>query len=83
MFGLDIQVSTIDLIIIAVYFVAVFAIGYVVSQRTESGDDLFLAGAQFGLGRGRLVALRFEYLEFYPRRSHGRRLPHRASALGV
>ena len=50
MFGLDIQVSTLDLIIIAVYFIAVFAIGYVVSQRTESGDDLFLAGRSLGWG---------------------------------
>lgn len=50
MFGLDIQISNIDLIIIGIYFVVVFVIGYIVSQRTKSGDDLFLAGRSLAWG---------------------------------
>ena len=50
MFGFDIRVSTVDLVIIAIYFIAVFAIGYTVSRRTKSGDDLFLAGRSLGWG---------------------------------
>lgn len=50
MFGLEIQISHVDLVIIALYFVLVFVIGYVVSQRTKSGDDLFLAGRSLAWG---------------------------------
>ena len=38
------SISTIDLAIVAAYFVVVLAIGFVVARRTKSGDDLFLAG---------------------------------------
>ena len=50
MFGLEVNISTIDLVIIAAYFLVIFIIGYVVSQRTESGDDLFLAGRSLAWG---------------------------------
>ena len=36
--------SNIDLIVIAVYFLIVFAIGFIVARKTESGEDLFLGG---------------------------------------
>ena len=50
MFGLDVQISTIDLIIVAAYFIIIFVIGYVVAKNTKSGDDLFLAGRSLGWG---------------------------------
>ncbi len=37
-------ISNIDLAVIVVYFVVVLAIGIYVSRKTETGDDLFLAG---------------------------------------
>ncbi|MGB3607567.1 MAG: sodium:solute symporter [Psychroserpens sp.] len=37
-------ISSIDLIVIAVYFCIVFIIGFVVARKTESGEDLFLGG---------------------------------------
>jgi SSS family solute:Na+ symporter len=46
----DFPIATIDLAIIAGYFLIVFAIGYVVAQQTESGDDLFLAGRSLAWG---------------------------------
>ena len=46
----DFPIATLDLVIIAGYFLIVFAIGYVVAQQTESGDDLFLAGRSLAWG---------------------------------
>jgi len=46
----DFPIATIDLVIIAGYFVIVGIIGYVVAQRIESGDDLFLAGRTLAWG---------------------------------
>lgn len=43
-------ISTIDLIVVGVYFVAVVAIGLWVAKGTESGEDLFLGGRSFGWG---------------------------------
>ena len=43
-------IATLDLAIIVGYFLIVFGIGYVVAQRTESGDDLFLAGRSLAWG---------------------------------
>ena len=40
----DIALSTVDLSIIAVYFLLVFVIGFRMARRTHSGEDLFLAG---------------------------------------
>ena len=42
--GLD----TIDLVIIAIYFMLVFYIGLRMARRTHSGEDLFLAGRRLG-----------------------------------
>jgi SSS family solute:Na+ symporter len=46
----DFPISTIDLAIIVGYFFIVVVIGYVVAKRTESGDDLFLAGRSLAWG---------------------------------
>lgn len=46
----DFPIATLDLVIIGGYFLIVFAIGYVVAQQTESGDDLFLAGRSLAWG---------------------------------
>ena len=46
----DFPISTIDLIIIGAYFLVVFGIGYVIAKRTESGEDLFLAGRSLAWG---------------------------------
>jgi SSS family solute:Na+ symporter len=46
----DFPIATLDLIIIGGYFVIVFGIGYVIAKRTESGDDLFLAGRSLAWG---------------------------------
>ena len=43
-------ISTIDLIVVGVYFVAVVAIGLWVAKGTQSGEDLFLGGRSFGWG---------------------------------
>lgn len=40
--------DTIDLSVIGLYFVVVLFIGFWVARRTESGDDLFLAGRRLG-----------------------------------
>ena len=37
-------ISSIDLVVIAVYFCIVFLIGFLVARKTESGEDLFLGG---------------------------------------
>jgi len=42
------MISDIDLTIIGLYFILVFIIGYVVSRKTETGEDLFLGGRSFG-----------------------------------
>src|SRR5210317_753837 len=44
----DITLTTIDLAIVAVYFLLVFAIGFRMARRTHSADDLFLAGRRLG-----------------------------------
>ncbi len=41
---MDFPISTIDLIIVVVYFLVVFGIGYYVAKRIDTGEDLFLAG---------------------------------------
>ena len=46
----DFPIATLDLAIIAGYFAIVGIIGYVVAQRVESGDDLFLAGRSLAWG---------------------------------
>ena len=46
----DFPIATLDLVIIAGYFAIVGIIGYVVAQRVESGDDLFLAGRSLAWG---------------------------------
>ena len=46
----DFPIATLDLIIIGVYFAIVFGIGYVIARRTESGEDLFLAGRSLAWG---------------------------------
>ena len=42
------KISALDLGIICVYFLMVTAIGYLVSRRTKTGDDLFLGGRSLG-----------------------------------
>ena len=44
----DLSLSTIDFVIVAVYFLLVFAIGFRVARRTHSAEDLFLAGRRLG-----------------------------------
>jgi SSS family solute:Na+ symporter len=44
----DITLSTIDLVIVAVYFLLVFSIGFYTARRTRSAEDLFLAGRRLG-----------------------------------
>ena len=44
----DLSLSTIDLVIVAVYFLLVFAIGIRTALRTRSDEDLFLAGRRLG-----------------------------------
>ena len=44
----ELSLSTIDLVIVAVYFLLVFAIGFRMAQRTRSDEDLFLAGRRLG-----------------------------------
>lgn len=46
----DFPIATIDLVIIAGYFGIVFVIGYLMARRTESGEDLFLAGRSLAWG---------------------------------
>lgn len=43
-------IATIDLIIIALYFVTVLGIGLYIARRTETGEDLFLGGRTFTYG---------------------------------
>jgi len=44
----DITLGTVDLVIVAGYFVVVFAIGFTMARRTRSAEDLFLAGRRLG-----------------------------------
>lgn len=44
------QISNIDLIIIALYFVVVMGIGLYIARKTSTGEDLFLGGRTFGWG---------------------------------
>ena len=44
----NITLSTLDLAIVAVYFLLVFAIAIRMARRTHSADDLFLAGRRLG-----------------------------------
>jgi len=44
----DITLSTVDLVIVVLYFLLVFAIGFRVARRTHSAEDLFLAGRRLG-----------------------------------
>ncbi|MFP4227928.1 MAG: sodium:solute symporter [Salinivenus sp.] len=46
----DFPIATLDLVIIGVYFLVVFVIGYLVARQTESGSDLFLAGRTLAWG---------------------------------
>lgn len=46
--SLEINMSTLDLVIVGLYFVVIVAIGLVVSRRTKTGDELFLAGRSLG-----------------------------------
>jgi SSS family solute:Na+ symporter len=41
-----IHLNTVDLAIIAIYFCAVLAVGFYLKNRTETGDDFFLAGRE-------------------------------------
>ncbi len=41
-----VSLSTVDLLIIAIYFAAVLAIGFYLKGRTKTGDDFFLAGRE-------------------------------------
>lgn len=43
-------ITTIDLIIIALYFVTVLGIGLFIARKTETGEDLFLGGRTFTFG---------------------------------
>ncbi len=44
----DISLSTVDLVIVVLYFLVVFAIGFRMARRTHSAEDLFLAGRRLG-----------------------------------
>ncbi|MEL7003024.1 MAG: sodium:solute symporter, partial [Bacteroidota bacterium] len=43
-------ISTIDLVVVGVYFVFVLLIGLYVARGTKTGEDLFLGGRTFGWG---------------------------------
>ncbi len=45
---MDISLHTIDKIIIVSYFLLIVVIGVLVSRKTKTGDDLFLAGRSLG-----------------------------------
>jgi SSS family solute:Na+ symporter len=47
---IDVEISSIDLAVIAAYFAAIVAIGVIVARRTRSGEDLFLAGRSLAWG---------------------------------
>ncbi len=41
-----IRLNWVDTAIIAIYFLAVLAIGYYLKEQTKTGEDFFLAGRQ-------------------------------------
>lgn len=43
-------ISSLDLYVIGIYFVAVLLIGLLVARTTKTGEDLFLGGRSFGWG---------------------------------
>ncbi len=43
-------IATLDLIVIAVYFIVVLGIGLWIARKTSTGEDLFLGGRTFGWG---------------------------------
>lgn len=43
-------IATLDLIVIAVYFIVVLGIGLWIARKTTTGEDLFLGGRTFGWG---------------------------------
>lgn len=47
---IDVSISGIDIAIIALYFIVVLAIGLWVARKTETGEDLFLAGRSLTWG---------------------------------
>ena len=47
---MDSAISNIDLTIVLSYFAIVLLIGFWVSRKTETGEDLFLGGRSFGWG---------------------------------
>ena len=44
------EISTIDITVIVIYFIAVMLIGLYVARSTKTGEDLFLGGRSFGWG---------------------------------
>ena len=44
------EISTIDIMVIVIYFIAVMLIGLYVARSTKTGEDLFLGGRSFGWG---------------------------------
>ena len=46
----DISLSPLDIGIIIGYFFLIIVIGVIVSRKTETGEDLFLAGRSLGWG---------------------------------
>lgn len=47
---MEVQISTLDLTIIALYFLIVLALGFWVGRKTKTGEDLFLGGRSFTWG---------------------------------
>lgn len=45
---IDLSLQTPDLIVLAGYFLVIIVIGYLVARKTDTGEDLFLAGRSLG-----------------------------------
>jgi len=43
-------IATLDLVVIALYFITVLGIGLWIASKTKTGEDLFLGGRSFGWG---------------------------------
>lgn len=43
-------ITSLDLTVIAIYFIVVLGLGLWISRKTETGEDLFLGGRSFGWG---------------------------------
>lgn len=43
-------IATLDLVVIALYFIVVLGIGLWIASKTKTGEDLFLGGRSFGWG---------------------------------